>query len=101
MPAEGGAAAQKSTEVAKRVLGAQEDAPRSANRGLATERVPTAPTIISQEGLDSDDKVYMTVRASWLHNKSLVLNSNGEPVLAQYLVNENMNETPTMGSKRR
>ncbi|CCO32933.1 hypothetical protein BN14_06997 [Rhizoctonia solani AG-1 IB] len=100
-PEDGEAAAQKNAEAAERAPGAQEDAPGSADRAPAAESVPTTPTITAREGSDSGDEVYTTARTSRLRNESLALNSDGEQVLAQYVVNDNMNETPTMGSERK
>ncbi|CCO32927.1 hypothetical protein BN14_06991 [Rhizoctonia solani AG-1 IB] len=100
-PEDGEAAVQKNAEAAERAPGAQEDAPGSADRAPAAKSVPTTPTITAWEGLDLGDEVYTTARTSRLRDKSLALNSDGEQVLAQYVVNDNMSETPTVGSERK
>ncbi|KAG8685866.1 hypothetical protein FRC11_009919, partial [Ceratobasidium sp. 423] len=77
-------------------------APGSAECAPAAIEAPTTPTATMDSlGAESDDDVYVTARTSRVRDRSMALDENGNPVLAQYVVNDHVSETPTASSKRK
>ncbi|GAB1527707.1 hypothetical protein RhiTH_010895 [Rhizoctonia solani] len=101
-PKEGEAAVPRNAEAAVRVPGEQELIPGGTNRAPAAIRAPETPlTTMRRKDTPSDDNVYVTARTSQVCDESIVLNSEGEPLLAQYVVNDDTSKTPSVSSEQR
>ncbi|KAF8666245.1 hypothetical protein RHS04_09699 [Rhizoctonia solani] len=101
-PKEGEAAVPRNAEAAVRVPGEQELTPGGTNRVPAAVGAPETPlTTTRRKDTSSDDNVYVTARTSRVCDKSIVLNSEGEPLLAQYVVNDDTSKTPSVSSEQR
>ncbi|KAF8752795.1 hypothetical protein RHS01_07224 [Rhizoctonia solani] len=96
-PKEGEAAVPRNAEAAVRVPGEQELTPGGTDRAPAAVRAPETPsTNMRRKDTSSDDDVYVTARTSRVCDESIVLDSEGEPLLAQYVVNDDTSKTPPL-----
>ncbi|KAG8755744.1 hypothetical protein FRC11_005832 [Ceratobasidium sp. 423] len=101
-PADGEATSQQSVKAAECVPVKLVAAPRSAKRVPAAIEAPTMPTATTDsQGAESDNDIYVTTRTSHVCDESIALDKNGEPVLAQYIVNDHVSEMPMASSKRK
>ncbi|QRW18769.1 Transposon Ty3-G Gag-Pol polyprotein [Rhizoctonia solani] len=101
-PKEGEAAVPRNAEAAVRVPGEQELTPGGTDRAPAAVRAPETPsTNMRRKDTSSDNDVYVTARTSRVCDESIVLDSEGEPLLAQYVVNDDTSKTPSVSSEQR
>ncbi|KAF8752463.1 hypothetical protein RHS01_07674 [Rhizoctonia solani] len=96
------ATSEQSVELVERASVEQTSAPAYADDQRATSEVPTTPNIGAESRRESDDEIFVTARTSRVLNESIVLDDDGKPVLAQYIViDEKESETPSKNSKRK
>ncbi|KAF8711486.1 thyroid hormone mediated signaling pathway, partial [Rhizoctonia solani] len=96
------ATSEQSVELVERALVEQTSAPAYADDQQTTSEVPTTPNMGAESRRESDDEIFVMARTSRVLNESIVLDNDGKPVLAQYIVNdERESETPSKNSKRK
>ncbi|GAB1526760.1 hypothetical protein RhiXN_04649 [Rhizoctonia solani] len=96
------ATSEQSVELVERASVEQTSAPAYADDQRTATEVPTTPNMGAESRRESDDKIFVTARTSCVLNESIVLDDDGKPVLAQYIVNdERESETPSKNSKRK
>ncbi|KEP45070.1 hypothetical protein V565_322490 [Rhizoctonia solani 123E] len=96
-PTEGEVTAQSSVKAADRAPGAQDNAPGNAECAPAAPRAPNTPRAIEP---DSEHEVFVTARTSRVLDESMALDESGNPLLAQYIV-DNTSDSPTVSSARK
>ncbi|KEP45450.1 hypothetical protein V565_272390 [Rhizoctonia solani 123E] len=96
-PAEGEVTAQSSVKAADRAPGAQDNAPGNAECAPAAPRAPNTPRAIEP---DSEHEVFVTTRTSRVLDESMALDESGNPLLAQYIVDDT-SDSPTVSSVRK
>ncbi|QRW22397.1 hypothetical protein RhiXN_09984 [Rhizoctonia solani] len=96
------ATSERSVELVERASVERTSAPAYADDQRTTSEVPTTPNMGAESRRESDDEIFVTARTSRVLNESIVLDDDGKPVLAQYIVNdERESETPSKNSKRK
>ncbi|GAB1523838.1 hypothetical protein RhiTH_006988 [Rhizoctonia solani] len=96
------ATSEQSVKLVKQALVKQTSAPAYADNQQTTLEVPTTPNMGAESRRELDNKIFVTARTSCVLNESIVLDDDGKPVLAQYIVNdERGSKTPSKNSKRK
>ncbi|KAF8699754.1 hypothetical protein RHS03_06944, partial [Rhizoctonia solani] len=96
------ATSEQSVKLVERASVEQTSAPAYADNQQTATEVPTTPNMGAESRRELDDKIFVTARTSCVLNESIVLDDDGKPVLAQYIVNdERESKTPSKNSKRK